>query len=183
MENEAWHPGQAGRRWWRAASLNDLNAQSEELLELPDHARFDANLVSSSCGNNMHAPVLDLDHRAKLIASSTPGNHHLYIDECITWRAYRALLRGFYRSGLIDASVFWRSLDREATYVRPPWVAKTQEEAARGSIDNAPDPAAARRSLARIRRRVLVRYPRWWAREIIGGVTSSSRWPQKALHR
>jgi len=177
MESEAWHPGQAGRRWWCASSLNDLTVQSEKLQELADHERFEANLVSSSCGDNMHAPVLDLDHRAKLIASSTPGNHHLYIDERITWRAYRALLRGFYRSGLIDASVFWRSLDREATYVRPPWVTKTQEEAERGSIANAPDPAAARRALARIRRRVLVRYPLWWTRELVLSIKSSHRQP------
>ena len=177
MKQEEWHPGQAGRRYWRARSLNDLTVQHEKLQEIADHRRSEANLVSSNCGNNMHAPVLDLDHRAKLVASSTSGNHHLYIDELVTWRAYRALLRGFYRSGLIDASVFWRSLDREATYVRPPWVAKTQEEAARGSIDNAPDPTAARRSLARIRRRVLLRYPRWWAREIVCSFTSSHKQP------
>lgn len=157
-----WHPGLAGRRWWLAATLNDLSATSEHLVELPAEARLDANLVSSLCTDGRHAPELDLDHRAVLVPSTTPGNAHLYIDEPLTWAQYRALLRGLHRAGLIDASVYWRSLDRGATYVRPPWVQKTELELARGSLDVPPDPAIAARALRRVKIRVLLRYPRWW---------------------
>jgi hypothetical protein len=157
-----WHPGLIGRRWWQAQTLNDLTATTEHLVELADTDREHANLVSSLCADGTHAPALDLDHRARLVPSSTPGHAHLYIDEHLTWAQYRALLRGLHRAGLIDASVYWRSLDRQATYVRPPWVKKTALEHNRGSLDAPPDPKAAARSLRRIRRRVLCRWPRWW---------------------
>ncbi len=162
-----WHPGLVNRRWWYAATLNDLSSVSEDLMEVPDAERCAANLVSSACSDGSHAPVIDLDHRARLVQSTTPGHSHLYIDENVSWRQYRALLTGLYRCGLIDASVYWRSLDREATYVRPPWVQKTQDEAARGSIAAPCDPRRARRALRRIRWRVICRWPRWWLREAL----------------
>ena len=162
-----WNPGQIGRRWWKASTLNDLSATSERLEELFGDDHENANLVSSLCQDGMHAVVIDMDHRARLVPSSTAGHSHLYIDELLTWREYRAFLSGMYRSGLIDASVFWRSLDREATYVRPPGVSKTAEEAARGAIDAAPDPVAAARALRRVKWRVLRRWPLWWVRELV----------------
>ena len=162
-----WHPGLVNRRWWRADVLNDLSALSEELTEVPTSDRFTANLVSSSCTDGSHAPVIDLDHRARLVQSSTPGHSHLYIDENMSWKQYRALLTGFFRCGLIDASVYWRSLDREATYVRPPWTQKTTEEAARGSISASCDQREAQRVLRRIRWRVIRKWPSWWLQDAL----------------
>lgn len=153
-----WGPADAGRQFWRAAKLNDL-ADVSEVLE--PATPVEANLVGSRRADGLHAPALDLDHRAHLVPSTTAGHFHLYIDVPMTWRAYRRLLRAFYRAGILDRSVYWRSLDRGSTYVRPPGVQKTEEESVRGSISAPPDVRAARRSLRRIMCRVAVRRVGW----------------------
>lgn len=152
-----YNPGDMGRRFYKAKSLNDLSAVSDDLLELSAKDRMNANLVSSLRNDGTHSPAFDLDKKAVLVASTTPGNHHMYIDEVLTWSQYKALLKGFYKAGLLDSSVYWRSLDRGATHVRPPWVRKTQEEYALGSIDSPKDSIKANAALRRIKVRVILR--------------------------
>lgn len=162
-----YDPGAMGRRFFKAKSLNDLSAVAEDLVELSSSDRKDANLVASLRDDGTHAPAFDLDRRAVLIPTTTPGNHHMYIDEVLSWRQYRALLRGFYKSGLLDPSVYWRSLYRGSTYVRPPWVRKTEKEYALGSIDEPPDRVKARRALRRIKVRVVCCIVVWRLRELL----------------
>lgn len=156
-----WSPGDAGRTWWHADRLNDLSQTTEHLVAISPEAAATANLVSSRCRSGAHAPAIDVDFPAHLVPSSTPGHAHLYIDKHLTWRQYRALLWGLYRSGLIDQSVLWRSVDRQATYLRPPGVVKTDVEVAAGSISAPPNPRAARAALRRVQFRVVCRTP-WW---------------------
>lgn len=162
-----YDPGVMGRRFFKAESLNDLSAVTENLIELSGSDCKDANLVASLRDDGTHAPAFDLDRRAFLIPTTTSGNHHMYIDEVLSWRQYRALLRGFYKSGLLDPSVYWRSLYRGSTHVRPPWVRKTEKEYAMGSIDLPPDRVKARRALRRIKVRVVCRIIVWRLREIL----------------
>ena len=157
VDYSGYNPANIGRRFYKAKSLNDLSAVSDDLVELSAEDRMSANLVSSLRGDGTHAPAFDLDKKAVLVASTTPGNHHMYIDEVLTWAQYKALLKGFYKAGLIDSSVYWRSLDRGATHVRPPWVHKTQEEYDLGSIDSPTDSIKANAALRRIKVRVILR--------------------------
>lgn len=154
-----WSPTDAGRLCFHVATLNDPAAATE--VRVPASLR-EANLVSSARTDGLHAPTLDIDSSAHLVPSSTPGHFHLYLDRPVTWRDYRRVLRALHRAGYIDDGVYWRSLDRGATFLRLPWVKKTDQEAALGTHDAPFDPERARRALARIRRRVRVKRALWW---------------------
>lgn len=161
VDAASWCPGCAGRLWWRAETLNDLSAVSETLHPVADSDRATANLVSSRCASGLHAPAVDIDFPCVLLDSSSPGHRHLYVDRLLTWRQYRSLLLGLYRSSLIDASVLWRSADRRSTFLRPPWVQKTAAEFAAGTHSSPADVKAARRALRRVKLRVCLRSPLW----------------------
>lgn len=84
-----------------------------------------ANLVTSiGQFEDLHYPVLDLDFRAHLQPSSTPGHSHLYLDRPLTWTDYVLLLTVMQKVGLIEAGYVDVSLKRGHTSVRLPWVAK-----------------------------------------------------------
>jgi hypothetical protein len=93
-----------------------------------------ANLVTSLCDRQgstfldaldpMHKVVIDLDHPAQLIESSTPGHHHLIIDHEIPWSAYLRLLGAMVECGLVEPGYMRSSIDRGYTAVRLPWVKK-----------------------------------------------------------
>lgn len=155
----SWSPSDAGRRYWRAQKLNDLTDRSESLE--PSDA-VNANLVGSLRADGLHAPVLDVDKPVRLVPSTTNGHYHLYVDVPMSWRSYRRLLRALYLGGVVDRSVYWRSLDRRCTYVRPPWVAKSAEEAARGDIDTPHDRRASDRAIRAVIWRVSLRRPLWF---------------------
>lgn len=167
----SYDPGAMGRRFFKAEKLNDLSAVEDNLTELSHEDRSNANLVSSLRADGTHAPAFDLDRKAVLLPSTTPGNHHLYIDEVLSWAQYRALLRGFYKAGLLDASVYWRSLYRGTTHVRPPWTRKTAEERSHGSIDSPADAARARTALRRVKVKAAARIVFWRLRESLGRTT------------
>ena len=86
----------------------------------------EANLVSSLCESGRHAPTIDLDLPARLVESSTPGHHHLYVDVELSWPRYLILLLGFTLSGLMGPSYFTHSLRRRMTMVRKPGVRKPE---------------------------------------------------------
>ncbi len=56
----------------------------------------------------------------RLVASSTPGHHHLYYDREITWEEYAELLRGLRDAGLIQRGFCRMSLRRKMTMLRLP---------------------------------------------------------------
>lgn len=82
----------------------------------------DGVLVSSQLrGSNLHAPVIDIDHKVRLQSSKTPGHFHLYIEKSMSWRKYRRLLRAMVRAGLVEPGYYGASVARKATMVRAPW--------------------------------------------------------------
>jgi hypothetical protein len=71
-----------------------------------------------------HKPVLDIDFPAELIASSTPGHFHLYLDKELDWPTYKALLRALADAGIIERGYYYASVERGYTAARLPWVRK-----------------------------------------------------------
>jgi hypothetical protein len=105
----------------------------------------EANLVASLREEGPHSPAFDIDSPVHVVASSTAGHHHRYLERPITWRSYRRLLRAMRDAGYVEEAAYRRSLDRGATFLRLPWVRKTGDEAARGHQDAARDRRAADR--------------------------------------
>jgi hypothetical protein len=154
-----WSPVDAGRLHFRVDSLNDPSAGRETRLTVPLH---EANLVASLRSDGLHSPAFDIDSPVYVIPSSTPGHHHLYLERPITWRSYRRLLRALHRAGYVENAVYFRSLDRGATFLRLPWVKKTAEESARGTQVAAVDQRTADRVMRTIRWRVRCKLLYWW---------------------
>lgn len=88
----------------------------------------DGNLVSSLLeGSDLHAPVIDLDMPHRLIPSSTKGHAHLYIDQAITWRQYKRILRALYKAGLIQEGWYEHAKRDRKSYVRREGVYKSAQ--------------------------------------------------------
>lgn len=154
-----WSPTAVGRICVRVDSLNNPSAEAEVRRETP---LAEANLVSSLRTDGLHSPALDIDSPVRVVAASTAGHHHLYLERPVTWKTYRRLLRALRDAGYIEDAVYWRSLDRGATFLRLPWVRKTEDEAAHGHQDAARDQNAADKAMRRIRRRVRAKLVLWW---------------------
>lgn len=78
----------------------------------------------------LHKIVLDVDHPVKVLESSTPGHHHLFIDKPMSWDRYRAVLEALTLAGVVEPGYLGISEQRGYTAVRLPWVKKDQPEAA-----------------------------------------------------
>ena len=74
--------------------------------------------------NRRHMPVIDLDGPHKLIKSSTSGHSHLYIDQPITWRKYRRILRALYKAGVIEYGWYMTAKRYRMSFVRAQGVTK-----------------------------------------------------------
>lgn len=72
-----------------------------------------------------HKVVLDVDLPVTVIASSTPGHHHLFIDHEIDWADYVRLLEALAACGLVEQGYVNASTQRGYTSVRLPWVKKS----------------------------------------------------------
>jgi len=86
-----------------------------------------ANVVSSLLTNGKHAPAIDLDIKARLVPSSTPGHSHLYIDHELTWEQYRKLLEVMRDLGLVQEGFYKSAVRRGTTFLRLPHVRKPNE--------------------------------------------------------
>lgn len=71
-----------------------------------------------------HRLLLDLDHPALLLDSSTPGHHHLYVDVEIPDPEWRELIKALAKAGVIEEGYAEASLERGHTDLRLPWVRK-----------------------------------------------------------
>lgn len=89
----------------------------------------DATIITSAIeGREMrHKILLDLDIPAKLIDSSTPGHHHLYIDHEMAWEDYLELLVALAKAGLVETGYVGASRERGFTALRLPWIKKGEE--------------------------------------------------------
>lgn len=75
-------------------------------------------------GVPLHRPVIDIDHAAKLLPSSTPGHYHLMIDRPMTWANYQRLLDVMAEVGLVEPGYARVAHERGHTAVRVPWFRK-----------------------------------------------------------
>lgn len=91
----------------------------------------DANLISSEVfevdGTKFHQPLLDLDMRAQIIPSSTPGHGHLYIDKILAHDAYHKLLTALRDAGIIEHGIVEQFERHGATTLRLPHIKKEPE--------------------------------------------------------
>lgn len=71
-------------------------------------------------GMDVHKVVIDLDHDAKLIPSSTPGHHHLFIDRPMRWDQYVRLLCVLAEVGIVEPGYVSACIKRGHTSVRLP---------------------------------------------------------------
>lgn len=71
-----------------------------------------------------HKVVIDVDLPVGLIASSTPGHFHLFIDKAMDWRAYLALLEALTVAGIVEPGYLAAAERRGHTAVRLPWIRK-----------------------------------------------------------
>jgi len=73
---------------------------------------------------NRHALLLDIDHPAWLLPSSTPGHHHLYVDIECGFDDLVNFLRAAERIGLVEKGYVACSRERGWTSLRLPWIRK-----------------------------------------------------------
>lgn len=100
----------------------------------PVATRDEANIVSSHVPGTdraRHKILLDLDHPAWLIPSSTEGNHHLYVDVTCDWDDYLEFLQAAAKIGLVEAGYVAASCERGYTSLRLPEKPKTLSEVLR----------------------------------------------------
>jgi hypothetical protein len=77
-----------------------------------------------------HAILLDLDVPAYLVPSSRPGHSHLYIDVSVPEEDYFNLLDQLARCRVIEYGYASASKQKGGTFLRLPWVKKTEAQLA-----------------------------------------------------
>lgn len=119
-----------------------FGATSSDQRNMPDEMERaevgDSNIVSSLWNQGYdpndlskrykttHALVIDIDHPSWLVASSTPGHFHLYVDVPggIPWAQYHKLLTALADAGVVEQGYAGASIRRGHSDVRLPWVKK-----------------------------------------------------------
>lgn len=116
------------------ADLNEAHVASSllrEHFERPvSEPETKDDLFFTEIAPNRHTVVLDIDHQAHLVESSTPGHYHLYVEVPggIEEQAYFAFLRAAAKIGLIQEGYAETSIKRGHSDVRLPWVSKGSGE-------------------------------------------------------
>lgn len=72
----------------------------------------------------LHKIVLDIDHNAVLIPSSSPSHYHLIVDHYVNWEDYQELLRAMAKCNLIEKGYMEGSIKSGASWLRTPWTKK-----------------------------------------------------------
>lgn len=119
-----------GQLYVHVKNFSDSAANEKVVNETITEDIEKGNAITSLVAGDVtkHKVIIDLDIPAKLIDSSTPGHHHLYIDHQMTKEAYFKLLDALVEAGLVESGYVGASERRGYTAVRLPWVEKTQEE-------------------------------------------------------
>lgn len=98
-----------------------------------------ANLITSKVDQGevvvdtpKHKIVLDVDMPVRVIASSTPGHFHLFIDKVVTWEEYTRLLDVLADVGIVEHGYVNFSKERGYTAVRLPWIKKQRASGSQG---------------------------------------------------
>ena len=128
MKHESPMPGQLYAEVTRWTSSDGSDGSSPDCVITTDMDK--ANVITSMVAERVthHKLLLDIDMPAKLLPSSTPGHHHLYIDHEIEQGAYFRLLDALVEVGLIQPGYAAASKARGYTALRLPWVKKDKKE-------------------------------------------------------
>lgn len=116
----------AGRGTWTVRDGERVRVDIDQALVVSS-AKSGATAVGKE---PTHRPVLDIDIPARLVPSTTPGHHHLYLDIDVPWEQYEVLLKALAGARIIEAGYLLAALERKATFARLPWVKKKSEEIA-----------------------------------------------------
>lgn len=138
-------------RWLHVLHFVDFSHPGADAYDLPEDAPeeqvraaraarapiFDAivaNVFSSKIAvedgstrdeeDQLHTVAVDIDFPALVVASSTEGHSHLFIDKPMPWRDYKKLLRVMAEVGLVEEGYVGASERRGATHLRLPWCHK-----------------------------------------------------------
>lgn len=131
-------------RLWKVDFDGDSDEPGPETVRVETEVESEANAVSSEVSGfsydpfgppglppvvGTHTIAIDVDFPAVLVPSSTSGHHHLYVDiPPVTWEAYERWLIASVEIGLIEEGYLRASQGRKATFLRLPWVKKTEGE-------------------------------------------------------
>lgn len=106
---------------WGGSSSGEMSTVDRHTGNLRD-AHVASSLVRDT---KLHKVVIDVDHEAVLVPSSTPGHHHLYVDiPPVRWDDYVSFLQAAAKIGLVEQGYVDASIERGHTDVRLPWVQK-----------------------------------------------------------
>lgn len=114
----------------RCFKVTQWSTDSSNNDALPDRYEASANnadVVSSRIkGAFQHQLVLDIDHEAWLVKSTTPGHFHLYINVPggIDWTKYGTMMLAMAAAGVLEEGYVKASISRGYSSVRLPWVKK-----------------------------------------------------------
>ena len=106
---------------------NDRTPASVENSDVVASLHYTSNVHDTGA---KHAVVLDIDHPAWLVASSTPGHFHLYIDvpNGVPHNQYMDLLNTLSACGIIEPGYARASMQRGHSAVRLPWIKKEKTD-------------------------------------------------------
>lgn len=113
----------------RVVNWTDSNEIGEE-VPVVRPVGAGANIVTSSLGTNRrHQIVLDIDHPAWLVKSTTPDHHHLYIEvpDGIPFEEWTEVMLALANAGVIEDGYYHASIKRGFSAVRLPWIKKGRE--------------------------------------------------------
>ncbi len=116
-----------------AKITNWTDSDQMESSEDPFPCRLeDANVITSKIvgPTHKHMLLIDIDHPAYLVRSSTPGHFHLYVEVPggIDKRRYFNLLNALVDCGVIEHGYYKASMKRGYTTLRLPWIKKGTPE-------------------------------------------------------
>lgn len=127
------------------SKVPDFAALNEHLVVAFDNSEpdkkvppGDANCVSSKLwtdddGVTHHIPVLDIDLKAALVPSTTPGHYHLYIDKILSDEKYGKLLEVMVECGIVQQGILDNQWKKNGyTAVRIPSVKKMPDSKSSG---------------------------------------------------
>lgn len=105
-------------------SFQDAEREAHRGTEVFDP--MDAQVVTSETLANpfMHKVMIDIDHPAMLIPSTTEGHFHLMIDVDVPWEKYVDMLDAMAEAGVVEAGFTKAARKRGFSTLRMPWVKK-----------------------------------------------------------
>ena len=88
-----------------------------------------SHVATTTWGERLHMPAIDIDVPCRYVPSTTPGHGHLYIDLLVEEELYFELLDVLARCGIVEPGYASASKAKGQSTLRPPWRKKTPEEA------------------------------------------------------